>query len=230
MNYRTEFLDRSYSQEDVFGVDKSSSEPPRPPNQDGGKSSADPTATSRSSPPGDRDVARRAPWGSLRALPRQRPVRRLRAPDTAARHRSLPSSRSWGRSRPVGTVAGLGAKRGMFGTPAWYDDWCETISRAVWLGQVTEVESTAELERVHALLMLEMKANKPFPQATARRWPASETVPLPLARLDVSRLRGRGRSVHRALPAMSLLRLVASRGARGDECDGARRCARNGPS
>jgi hypothetical protein len=61
--------------------------------------------------------------------------------------------------RPESTERGARAKRSMFGTPAWYGDWCEAFSRAVARDQVTELESAAELERQHALMLIEMKVN-----------------------------------------------------------------------
>jgi hypothetical protein len=48
----------------------------------------------------------------------------------------------------------------MFGTPAWYAEHCEALSRAVWRGQLTEAEASRELANWHWLLLIEMQRDK----------------------------------------------------------------------
>lgn len=62
--------------------------------------------------------------------------------------------------KPASTDGGSDMPKSMFGTPTWYSDWCEALSRAVWRGQVTELEASRELEREHRLMVLEMVREK----------------------------------------------------------------------
>jgi hypothetical protein len=66
-------------------------------------------------------------------------------------------------------------RRGRFGTPAWYEHKCEALSRAVWVGQLTEREATAELEFQHTLMLREMERDRlwrrPQPTTGRRRRP-----------------------------------------------------------
>ena len=39
--------------------------------------------------------------------------------------------------------------------PRWYVRWCETMSRAVWRGQITEREASAGLVVMHAVALKE---------------------------------------------------------------------------
>jgi hypothetical protein len=48
--------------------------------------------------------------------------------------------------------------RGMLGTPAWYEDFCETLSSAVWRDQVTELEARWLLDFHYRLMVGEMNA------------------------------------------------------------------------
>jgi hypothetical protein len=63
-------------------------------------------------------------------------------------------------ARPGRTDPSPRTPRGMFGEPPWYPGKCDAISKAVWRGQLTDAEATAELEFWHAVLMLEMTRDK----------------------------------------------------------------------
>jgi hypothetical protein len=51
-------------------------------------------------------------------------------------------------------------RRGMFGTPPWYDEECAAQQRAVWRGQLTEAEATFELRFWHRVLFVQMDQRK----------------------------------------------------------------------
>jgi hypothetical protein len=39
--------------------------------------------------------------------------------------------------------------------PSWYVNWCDRMTRAVWIGQVTEREATVALQVMHACAIKE---------------------------------------------------------------------------
>jgi hypothetical protein len=72
-----------------------------------------------------------------------------------------------------GKTAG-GPARGMFGTPAWYVEFCEALSKAVWRDQVTERESRWLLDFHYWLMVGQMNAGRLWrkPRRSGRRRPA----------------------------------------------------------
>jgi hypothetical protein len=75
--------------------------------------------------------------------------------------------------------------RSMFGTPAWYAERCEQMSRAVWRGQLTEREESALLEFEHGLVTSEMQRGRMW------RKPRRGRSGGPLRRRAIPRFRGR---------------------------------------